>query len=198
MILDILDPTPFFNHPGFPRAVWPDAFPLALQAMVLDASKGRCQKSKRGAMLVAEGFLDMSRNNPAGGRPCDGSAACRASCARTCNHAEERVVLSALRRSVAPLERATVIHVAVDEHGVPRDKAVPGCETCSRLMLAAGVEHVWLWGGAPARWQVWTAEAFHAETLRNLGLHDPLAPVADLRPFEQLLRELDRRELVSR
>ena len=175
-MIDIYDPAPFYEHPEFPRAVSADSFPLALRAMVTDAAAGLCQKSKRGAMLVAERFLDMSRNNPAGFRPCDGSAACRASCARTCNHAEERVVLDALRRGCL-FERSHVIHVAVDERGAPRDKAVPGCETCSRLMLEAGVEHVWLWGGAPARWQAWTAEAFHAETLRNLGLYDPLAPL---------------------
>lgn len=172
---DIYHPAPFCEHPRWPQHTPAFIVALALDALVKAAAAGPCAKSKRGAIIAADGLMLTAVNAPAGGRPCDGSAACRANCSQVCNHAEERAVLQALRHR--PLHRAHVIHVAVDPDGTPRDKAVPGCVSCSRLMLEAGVEFVWLWGGAPARWQVWTAADFHAATLANLGLHDPLRAV---------------------
>jgi deoxycytidylate deaminase len=181
-MIDIYDPAPFLAHPEFPGMVLESSFRIAMRDMVAWASKGPCQKSRRGVLMVGDGYMAIDRNAPAGGRTCDGSPACAASCASTCNHAEERAVIAAMRRGYT-LARAHMIHVAVTADGTPRDKAVPGCVTCSRLMLEAGVEHVWLWGGIPARWQSWTADAFHTATLANLALHDPLAPAHDLRPF---------------
>lgn len=103
-MIDIFDPAPFWAHPEFPKVIDREAFRLTLQALVREATVGPCAKSKRGALLVGIGYMDLHVNAPAGGRACDGSAACRASCARTCNHAEERVIVGALKRGAGRSE----------------------------------------------------------------------------------------------
>lgn len=174
----ICEPTPFLAWPGFPYVASSDAFELQLKALIRQAVAGPCQKSRRGALLCAEnlgvGLIEIQVNAPAGGAACDGSQLCRSSCARICNHAEELVVLAAMKR-VGTLRNAHVLHVAIGEDGQPRrDKIQPSCDTCSRLMLAAGVQVVWLWGvtGCHSEWTPWPIADFHAATLRNCGLHN--------------------------
>ena len=150
----------------------PHALSLVLQAFVREAIAGPCRKSRRGALLLADNMLEVGVNRRADGRPCTGSAECRAACAQICNHAEEAAVVAAMRRR-ARLENVHVLHVAIGEDDKPRsDKITPSCITCSRLMLAAGVSVVWLWGltGARHEWCPWPIRDFHEATLRNCGL----------------------------
>jgi hypothetical protein len=57
----------------------------------------RCQKSRRGAVIFdpeTDALIGGGWNNPPAGRSCDGSDACRSSCARRCIHAESGAVRS--------------------------------------------------------------------------------------------------------
>lgn len=174
MVTAYLDTAPFERWPGFP---W-HGFQLKfwLEALRERAIEGPCSKSKRGAMLLDNGFVTMQVNGPPGKRICTRDAVCRAACSQICVHAEERALSVWLRGWVSskPPTGAHVIHVAVNASGQPRSKGTPSCVTCSRSMLDAGVETVWLFGGEPAAWRGWTAEDFHAETLKNLSLPDSL------------------------
>ena len=170
MLEDIYDPATFLAWEGFP-GMHADALALVLQATVREAIAGPCRKSRRGALLLADNMLEIGVNRRADGRACTGSAACRASCAQICNHAEEAAVIGAMRRR-ARLENVHVLHVAIGEDDKPRsDKIAPSCITCSRLMLAAGVSVVWLWGltGARHEWCPWPMRDFHEATLRTCG-----------------------------
>jgi deoxycytidylate deaminase len=148
----LTDTTAMKAWPNFPS---PGAAELEsrLKALRSVAQRGPCAKSKRAAMLLADNAFGVGFNAPAGEGQCTADAACRAACASICNHAEEAAILSGLcnvplstKEKRCYIPHAHVIHLAVDAEGRPRSKPTPSCITCSRLMVAVGVEAVWLWG----------------------------------------------------
>lgn len=153
---------------------------VVVDSALADARRGPCQKSKRGA--VAFSHHEPRRRIPGHNRPasptspCDGSPACRAACGQICNHAEENAVLEWLRCGAARDggHAFDVLHIEVDQAGEPLAFDRPGkpsrpsCITCARLMFAAGVRRVWLFG--VAGWRSWTGHEFLLETLAELGL----------------------------
>jgi deoxycytidylate deaminase len=131
----------------------------------------RCKKSQRAAVLMPRetGKVYIGWNGPALGA-CDGSEACRRDCPRICIHAEQ----DALRQAGVDASGGEMFHLKVEGSGTAMPSGPPSCVECSKLMLAAGVAGVWLLQrklGGELAWGRWTAEAFHRQTLINLGLH---------------------------
>lgn len=120
----------------------------------LDAARqSPCAKSKRG---VSAYIFDTARdgrlfskaffNGPAAGF-CDASDFCKASCSKRCVHAEMRAV-----RSLTCPELFCLVHVKVDENGKLLAGHGPSCWQCSREILDAKIEGVWLYEQTPSNW----------------------------------------------
>lgn len=149
----------------------PEGPPQELLRAALNVGRGSpCAKSKRGVAMRTPsrpGLIARGWNYPAIGR-CDGSEACRRDCGKICVHAEQAVLL--VERGCG----AEMLHVkVVDGHGVPGGP--PSCAECSKAILAAGVEWMWLWEEARGGWVRYTARDFHLATLEFLGLHTTIA-----------------------
>lgn len=132
--------------------------------LVTWASFAPCQKSKRGAVIVAADGRTFAGNNIPIVGACDGSAECRRDCAKICVHAEQM----ALNDAGDAASGAELFHLKVVD-GKPVASAAPSCVECSKLILLAGVDGVWLF--QEEGWKRWSAEEFHEETLRTLGLY---------------------------
>lgn len=143
------------------------------------ARKSPCAKSKRGVSVwhPDEGLLAVGWNEPAAGE-CDGSEACRASCSRICVHAEADAIIEATSWRARSGHRARdlsgchLLHVKVVD-GEPVASGPPSCWQCSRLILRAGIETVWLVhaGADGLELRSYTAAEFHDRTLQHCGLH---------------------------
>ncbi len=125
---------------------------------------------------------------------CDQSEDCRAQCGATCMHAESRCLATALRTGihrmpelVTPFRDQMLCHAS--NYDMLHVKVVggkvvaggpPSCLECSKQILEAGIRAMWLYeavhvdastmelvGGV---WRYYSAQEFHAETLRNKGL----------------------------
>lgn len=153
-----------------------------------------CAKSKRGVVIWLSdqdlshlaGCLDGVRyvveacaHNARPDGPCDGSDACRRDCGKVAVHAEEAAILKCadLRSWAEEWFRnghrkqivVEMLHVkVVDGQAVPGGP--PSCWQCSRLILAAKVDYMWLLEDGRG-WVRRTAEDFHRETLQNCGLY---------------------------
>lgn len=172
---------------------WPSGFPAEpaelreLLSTLRDwATRGPCQKSKRGALFIGDNDVrGLGVNAPPCG-PCMGTDACRAQCSTLCNHAERNAIAAGLlkgRRFERDIRKMHVFHLAVDDAGEPRSKLEPSCISCSNFMLEVGVEVVWLYGQDDflgyMRWHPWRMAEFHKTTLQNCGL--PVSPAVALR-----------------
>lgn len=154
-----------------------------------EARRSPCAKRKVGAAVFLVGdtaTYGLGYNGPSGGRICDGSASCRASCRDRCVHAETRALHEFMDGSHgAPFD---IVHVKLDAAGdLEACTDGPSCVRCSALILDVGIVGVWLYeeieraaglvtpervGNAPiARWRRYTAEDFHSATCRNLGVY---------------------------
>lgn len=166
-----------------------------IQVATSQAMRSPCQKTKRGAVVwdrITGRIAGDGRNGPpyvSGLTPffaCDGSLHCRAACGKRCTHAEERALRDVLTSCQAWWgSRLDMVHVELDEHALVTS-GPPSCWQCSRVMLDSGlIEGVWLYqavevhrqcdahcaqGASCAAWVRWTAEEFHAVTLKNCGL----------------------------
>lgn len=161
------------NHlPGAYPGYWHEMHE-AIGEAIGRAQAGPCSKSKRVAWVqspLGAWPASFGVNGPPQGLACGGDQACRDACAKICTHAEERVVLRKLRENPDTMD---VFHLeVVDGVPVPFDRAGkdsgPSCITCARLMLAAEVRLVWLYG--VAGWQWWASDVFYFDTLRTLQL----------------------------
>lgn len=137
----------------------------AIEAAVAFAVTSPC-RSKRGVVIWGTHFVSGAHNSPPAGFACTGDVFCKATCATTAVHAEQRALLLAGQRS----RGLSMLHVkTVDGELVASDK--PRCVACSKLILDAGITTMWLYlaGG----WRSYTAAEFHALSLANSGLPAP-------------------------
>lgn len=158
--------TPIVRGELVPGGPSPELLKVALAA----GRTSPCAKSQRGVASrypARPGEVYSGWNYPAIGR-CDGSEACRRDCGKICIHAEQAVLLMASGFG------AEMLHVkVVNGQGVPGGP--PSCAECSKAILAAGVEWMWLWEEARGGWVRYTARDFHLATLENLGLHHTIS-----------------------
>ena len=133
-----------------------DAMPYAIAA----ANQSPC-RSKRGAVVFADRIISVGFNSPPPRFSCDGSEQCKATCRKTAVHAEQRAILNAPR---SELRGCSILHVkTVDGLLVP--SGPPSCLECSKLILEAGIEYVWLFH--EDGWRRYGAEEFHRLTLEH-------------------------------
>lgn len=144
-----------------------DVSPLsyAVVEAIIAANKSLC-RSKRGASIWVDGQVIASAYNTLATGLCDGSEACKATCARRAIHAEQGALLEALCIG-PPIDRASMLHVkTVDGALVP--SGPPSCVECSKLILAAGIVEMWLYH--QDGWVPYPAREFHNLSLINNGL----------------------------
>lgn len=163
----------------------PPGFDEALEHATAVATMSPCAKSKRGVTLWHPGtaLWWSGYNAPALGT-CTATDACRRSCRQINVHAEQMALIKAGRTNGRGAESAELLHIKVvpidDETAYFDGDAVtasfrrepsglPSCAECSKLMLYAGVEGVWLLH--TAGWHRYTAREFHELTLDRLNLH---------------------------
>lgn len=141
---------------------------VANQALLAGLRSG-CQKSARGvAIWNPDGILALGTNYPASG-VCDGSEACRRDCPRICVHAEQDALRLTSPGPVAG-RPSCLLHVKVDrarQTMIP--SGPPSCVECSKLILAAGIETIYLLH--ENGWQHYDAERFHRLSLEHHRLH---------------------------
>lgn len=172
----------------------------ALKKAVEAAGYSGCQKSKRGVVIWRRtgGVVSMSANVPAIGR-CDGSTRCRKDCGKLCVHAEANAIFDA-HLFGKPVARCEMLHVKVVD-GKPVASGPPSCWQCSRAILRAGLEAMWLLRPGPEDGDDpvlvrYTADEFHRETLKTCGIYPFSVEPGDLaRPRPSAwARYLDRVE----
>lgn len=134
---------------------------FAIEAALAVAVFSPCL-SKRGSSVFRVHTLGAAHNSPPPGFSCTGDAVCKASCATTAVHAEQRALLLAGDRA----RGASMLHVkVVDGELVASDK--PRCVACSKLILDAGILTMWLY--LADGWRAYSAAEFHALSLANSG-----------------------------
>lgn len=123
-------------------------------------------RSQRGAVAFLPrngGALISAGWNRRQAPPCDGSADCKATCARTAIHAEQVALLDAGSAAAG----CDILHVkTVDGRLVA--SGGPSCLECSKLMLAAGIDGVWLYHDRG--WRRYPIAEFHRLTLNATGV----------------------------
>jgi deoxycytidylate deaminase len=139
----------------------------AAAAAAVASLKSPCL-SKRGVVVwnPRDGHrINVGWNDQPFGFRCDGSAACKANCGRTAIHAEEAAILATTRDD---LRGASMIHIkTVEDLAFP--SGPPSCVRCSGMILESGIGSMWLLHDDGLR--EYSAQEFHAETLRTLGLY---------------------------
>lgn len=144
----------------------------------LEARESTCVKSKRGAAIFhrdTDTLVAAAANGPPYGFECGGTSqggvvACREACNRVAVHAEERAII----RACGALGGLEMVHAKIDFRWELQISGEPSCWQCSRMILEAGISHVWLFG--KDGWRGWDALAFHAATLKNCELPVFLEP----------------------
>lgn len=131
-----------------------DAIDLAISTSALSPCR-----SKRGAVIASPHVsgLVAGFNYKPGSVECDGSAACKLRCGIEAVHAEQ----NALMRCLFP-RGATMVHVKTED-GKLVPSGGPSCVECSKLMLHAGVEAMWLFH--ESGWRKYPMEDFHRLSL---------------------------------
>ena len=145
-----------------------DEIQEVLQRAIQVGSRSPCRKSQRGVVLwrPSEGVLGEGFNHLPGRFLCDGSKACRSGCSKLCVHAEMAALFDALKQGHS-VKGAEMLHVKV-VNGVPVSSGPPSCWQCSRHLLEARIEGMWLLhedGLCRSR-----VEEFHRMTLQHCGL----------------------------
>ncbi len=160
----------------------PDQF--VIDEAVRIATRSPCAKSKRGAVIFDRG-TDYVRasgyNTPPITRDCDGSSACRVSCAQRCLHAEQNAIGVIPGYSLRYVSDLDILHAkAVD--GALVAGGGPSCWQCSRLILNSGLGGVWLYQDAPygapgvddvtwPAWVRWDSVEFDRQTRITCGVY---------------------------
>ena len=140
------------------------------QALILaidEANRGPCAKSQRGVILWSGEYFVTAYNAPPWPLRCTGTDACRKACGKICVHAEQAALLK-FDWSLKPHGRDVhMLHVkTVDDVKVA--SGPPSCWQCSRLILEAGVDYMWLLHDDGLR--RYAALEFHRLTLQHCGL----------------------------
>lgn len=150
----------------------------ALREAIRAGGFSPCTKSKRGVVIwskEAPDVLGFGWNHPPEPYQCDGSNSCRASCGKIAVHAEQAALLQCrdLGRVVRGAEMLHTKVVLVAGVWVSVFGGPPSCPDCSKLILEAGIDGMWLVEereGQPVLMR-YSAVEFHNQTLRNCGLH---------------------------
>lgn len=133
-------------------------------AAAVAASLNSPCRSKRGVAIWWPGFLKpiaVGWNDlPVG--DCDGSDACKETCARRAVHAEQRALLTVVMK-----HGASMLHVKTID-GELVASGGPSCVECSKLILAAGLASMWLYQADG--WREYSALEFHRLSLAAHGL----------------------------
>lgn len=122
--------------------------------------------SQRGAVVfdkhVVTGF---GCNDKPNGFTCDRTEHCKATCRVEAVHAEQIALLKAGRYA----HGCDLLHVkVVDGALVPSGE--PSCVECSKLMVAAGIDGVWLYHDDG--WRKYAMREFHGRSLAYVRLRD--------------------------
>ncbi len=139
---------------------WSAAVELACGA----ARRSPCQKSKRGVVIYSTDRQDfqieaVGFNGPPPGFSCNGK--CFSRCRDYAVHAEQRALVDLIPNREIP-SRAHLVHVkVVDGELVP--SGGPSCPQCSKLIVEAEIEVVWLYHADG--WRSYSAQEFHELTL---------------------------------
>ena len=139
----------------------------ALLEAVKAAMDSPCAKSQRGVVIWhpdASVIYARGYNHPPEEMACDGSEACRAACGKLCIHAER----SALDEIDIPKFCGfQMLHVKVVD-GEPVPSGPPSCWQCSRHILEAGIDQMWLLHEDGLR--SYSSREFHELTLKHHNL----------------------------
>lgn len=117
-----------------------------IEHAIVEARRSPCAKSRRGSVVFEDGNIGTIRglgHNRSPNRDCDGSPACRASCAKRCLHAEQTAISAALIR-YANIAGCNILHVKIGAAGELVAGGKPSCWQCSRLVLEHGLSF-WLY-----------------------------------------------------
>jgi len=136
-----------------------------VEEAIQEGSLSPCEKSKRG-VVVFQGSEVLSRGHNAQPEPfhCNGSAECKSSCAKLCEHAEAM----ALRKLDSSVVEGDMLHVKVVD-GRLAVSGGPSCWQCSRMVLAdRRIRGFWLYH--EDGWKRYSSEEFHRATLKECGL----------------------------
>lgn len=136
--------------------------PELLAVALEEAGRSPCQ-SKRGVVVFDEaGFIvGTGHNRKPKGFDCDGSNDCKATCRSQAVHAEQWALLDAGPQAYG----RELMHVKA-VNGLLVTSGSPSCVQCSKLILAAGVEGVWLFR-ADGLWHRYDATEFHMLSIAN-------------------------------
>jgi len=126
---------------------------------VMKGAMSPCAKSKRGAVAYNVGeaakhtlrplravIVASDYNGPPQPMTCDGSATCQRDCGKICQHAESRVIGTALADMRYEPECLNIVHAKV-VNGRLVAGGPPSCASCSGLVLEQGIGGVWLFEG---------------------------------------------------
>lgn len=139
----------------------------AIQQAIYYATLSPC-RSQRGVVIWhrEHGLISFGFNAPPHPMVCNGSDECKATCSKTAVHAEQAALLNFNPIVYSDCE---MLHVkVVDDDAVTSEK--PSCWQCSKLILAAGIEYMWLYQKEGL--VRYTALDFHDKTLINCGLKE--------------------------
>lgn len=128
-----------------------DVLPFAIEA----ARQSPCQ-SKRGVVAWdGDGIISVGFNHQPKPFICDGSDRCKRTCGKSAIHAEQSAILHG---NQTRLRGASMLHIKVVD-GKPVDSMGPSCAECSKLMLEAGIQRMWLFHSSG--WKCYPIAEFH-------------------------------------
>lgn len=139
----------------------------ALKQAVIASQHSEC-RSKRGVVIWnrKSGTIFYGWNEIPLPFKCDGSEKCKANCSKTAVHAEQAALLRMIGNEI-PANKCEMLHVkSVDGKAVFSEK--PSCWQCSKLILASGINYMWLYQKEGLI--RYTPEKFHKLTLINNNL----------------------------
>ena len=131
---------------------------------VQEALKSRCNKSKRGVVIVKDGqIIGRGQNNPPLDIECKPSY-CGPICGKYCVHGEQKAILDALGNGRG-LEGSRMYHIKVKE-GRAVNSGQPSCVDCSKLILEARIAEFVL--KHDKGYGLYGAREFHELSLKHL------------------------------
>lgn len=136
-----------------------DSPPERVVSLAVDASTCSPCRSKRGAAIFSgDSLVSTGFNYKPSAFACDGSDTCKATCRVQAIHAEQQALLLAGRKA----DGADLLHVKT-VGGTLVPSGGPSCVPCSKLILGAGIQYVWLFEALG--WRRYDAETFHRLSL---------------------------------
>lgn len=135
-----------------------------IQEAVYVARDSRCDKSKRGVVVVKNGsIIGRGTNNPPLDLPCVPEY-CRSICNMFCLHGEQNALLDTRRNGYDP-SGSRIYHIKVKD-SIQAPSGPPSCVQCSRIVLDEGVkDFVLLYKDGIGLYE---AREFHELSLENI------------------------------